>query len=123
MKINMRREPALIIGALGALLALLATLPQVAERLPEGWDGALVVVITAAAGAWTAARTRPLAPTAFTYLATVIVQALALWNFDVPAATVGAVNVAIVAVVALIRGQITPTSDPAPTTPEVGKIR
>lgn len=121
--VNLRREPALIIGALGALLALIASLPQVGGRMPDGWDGALIVVITAIAGAWTAARTRPLAPTAFTYLATVVVQALALWNFHVPPATVGAVNVLIIAVVALVRGQITPAADPAPTTPEVGKVR
>jgi|SRR5689334_919206 len=122
-KLTFRREPALIIAAIAAGLGLVATLTPVSTSLPAGWDGAVVLVLNALAGAWTAARTRPLAPTAFTYLASVVVGALALWHFDVPPATVGALNVLIVGVVALIRGQITPTADPAPTAPEVGPVR
>jgi hypothetical protein len=122
-KLTFRREPALIISAIGGAMALVATLRPVADALPGGWDGALVLVVTALAGAWTAARTQPIAPTAFTYLATVVIQALALFHYDLAPATVAAINVAIVAVIALIRGSITPTSDPAPTTPDVGKIR
>lgn len=122
--INMRREPALILAAVAALVGLVATLTPVSASLPAGWDAAVVLVGNAGMGTWTAARTRPIAPTAFLYLAACVVEALALWRFEVPAATVGAANVLIVALVALAaRAQITPTADPAPTTPEVGKIR
>lgn len=121
--INMKREPALILAAVAALLGVVATLTPVGDVFPAGWSGAVMLVLNALLGAWTAARVKPLAPVAFTYLATCVVEALALWRFEVPAATVGAANVLIVAVVMLVRGQVTPTSDPAPTAPAQGPVR
>jgi hypothetical protein len=63
----------------------------------------------------TAAITRPVTPSAFTGLVTVVVALLATFHFSVAPETVGSLNALVVAVlVFLTRGQVSPASPTAP---------
>ncbi|WP_067967563.1 hypothetical protein [Nocardiopsis trehalosi] len=103
------REPAVIIGAVSAVLSLL-----VAFQVPGISDATaplIVAVITAVFGAITAALTRPVAPAAFTTLVTAGAALLAGYGFEVSAEAVAAVNGVVLATLTLItRQQVTPTT-------------
>lgn len=115
------REPAAWLAALGAVLAVVVAfrLPGVsADQAP-----AIIAAVTAVTGLATAWRTRPIAPSLVTYFGTSAFQLLAAYGLDVTSNAISAVNVALVALLVLVRGAITPRADPAPTAPEVGPVR
>ncbi len=105
------REPSLWITAIGAGLSLVAGL-GVDQLTPE--EAALIIVVfNAVLGVVNALAVRPVAPAAFTYLVAAAASLVAAYGINVPQATVGAVNAAVLAVLALLlRGQVTPNAGP-----------
>lgn len=109
------REPALIIGALSAALSLLVTL---GVGLTTNQAGGWVAVISGVFAVITAIHTRPIAPAAFTGLATVTASLLGAYHFHVAPGTLVAVNGVIIAVLTLLtRGQVAPATAKAPRPP------
>lgn len=105
------REPALWIAALQALLMLLFTLGV--PGIDGGLAGAVSLVLTAAATAWTALSVRPVAPSIFTGLIVALVQLVARWGVDLSDVQVGSITAFVMLLVTLIfRAQVTPLSDP-----------
>jgi hypothetical protein len=105
------REPALWIAALAALLGIGVTLGL--PFLSPGQAAAIVAVLNAAAAVWMAVLTRPIAPAAFTGATAAAAALLAAYGLHLPQETVGAVNVAVLAVLALLtRGQVSPSRAP-----------
>lgn len=110
------REPVVALNALSAILGLVVSLGV--TGLTQDMAGAIVGVISAILGAIAAAMTRPIAPQAFTTLVAAGVAFVATFGYDVSEATVGALNVAVLAVLTLLtRGQVAPTSPAAKTGP------
>lgn len=104
------REPALVIGAIGALLTFLAGLNL--PGLDAGAASGITALITAVV---MAATTRPVAPALFTGILAAAVAVAAEYGLNVPDSTVAAASAVVVAVFALIaRGQVTPAADPRP---------
>ncbi|MEU8329809.1 hypothetical protein [Micromonospora sp. NPDC048839] len=104
------REPALVIGAVGALLTVLASL-----NVP-GLDAGAAAAITAfVAASIIAITTRPVAPALFTAVIAAGVALVAEYGMDVPDGVTGALAGAVLAGFALfgIRPQVIPASDPA----------
>lgn len=111
------REPVVILNALSAILGLVVTLGV--TGLTQDQAGAIVGVISAILGVIAAALTRPVAPQAFTTLVAAGVSFVATFGYDVPQATVGALNVAVLAVLTLLtRGQVTPAPAAQPSGPK-----
>lgn len=105
------REPAAWIGFAGAVLTALAGLNL--PGLNAGQASAIVAFLTAAL---IAATTRPITPALLTGGITVLVALLAEYGTNVPEqwiATVTAVSLAVLSFI--LRGQVTPASDPRPT--------
>jgi len=108
------REPALYIAAIAAILGIAVTLGI--DGLSATQAAAIVAVLNAAAAVWTAMLVRPIAPAAFTGLVSAAAALLAAYGLDVSQETVGAINGAVLAVLALLtRGQVSPARnvDPA----------
>lgn len=108
------REPALWIAALAALLGIGVTLGL--DGLSATQAAAIVAVLNAAAAVWTALKVRPVAPAAFTGAVSAGAALLVAYGLDVSQETVGAINVAVLAVLSLLtRGQVSPAGriDPA----------
>lgn len=103
------REPALIISAVGAVVAYL-----VSVGLDAGLGTAIVGFLTACI---VAATTRPVGPGVFTAIVAAAVPLAAHFGLHWTDAQVGAVGGIILAGFALfgIRPQVTPKADPAPT--------
>lgn len=104
------REPALVIGAIGSLITVLAALNL--PFLSAGAAAAITALVTAGVTAWT---TRPAAPALYVGVVAAAASLLAEYGFDVSDQVVAAVGGAIVAGFALfgIRPQVTPKADPA----------
>lgn len=121
-KTTFLREPTVYLQALQVMLALLVAFGVfgVTEEL-----SALILALGGAViGAINATRVRPLAPAAFTMLVTTAAPLLAYFGLSLSTAQMGAVQFAIVTVLALVvRTQVSPIADPAPTAPEVGPVR
>lgn len=101
-----------MLGIVSAALSLLVTFNI---GLSSDQAGAIVAVISGVFAAITAALTRPIAPSAFTGLVTVVVALLAAFHFNVAPATVGSLNALVVALLVFItRGQVSPASPTAP---------
>lgn len=115
------REPALIIGALSAALSLLVTL---GVGLTSDQAGGWVAVISGVFAVVTAIHTRPIAPAAFTGLATVAASLLGAYHFHVAPGTVGAINTLVIAILTLLtRGQVAPVTAKAPrAVPDDGRL-
>ena len=102
------REPALVIQGIAGVLATL-----VVFGLP-GWSDALVAaivgVLTAGAAVWTAVHVRPVAPSLFGGLISAVVALLGVLHvYDVGQAQLGAVQLAVAGLVAILtRPQQTP---------------
>ena len=113
------REPTLYLQALSALLGI-----GVALGLPQlsATQAALIVAaVSAILGAINGAITRPVAPAAFTGLVGAVAALVAAYGFEVPQEVVGAVQAAVVTVLALLtRVQVTPAADPRPAQDVVG---
>lgn len=105
------REPALIIGAIGAMLTVLASL-----NVPGIDAGAAAAITAFAAACIIAFTTRPVAPALFTAVIAAGVALVAEYGMNVPDGVTGALSAAVLAGFALfgIRPQVTPTSDPMP---------
>ncbi|WP_371409722.1 hypothetical protein OG423_14045 [Micromonospora zamorensis] len=105
------REPTLVIQAISALLGVVVTFGI--DGLSAIQAAAIVAALTAVTTAINAALVRPVAPAAFTGLVTAVAVLVAAYGLEVSQETVGAVQVAVVGVLALLtRNQVTPTSDP-----------
>lgn len=111
------REPVVVLNTLSAVLGLIVSLgvtPLTAETA-----GAIVGVISAVLGAIAAAMTRPIAPQVFTAVIAAGVAFVATFGYDVSQGTVGALNVAVLAVLTLLtRGQVSPSPAGAKTGPQ-----
>ncbi|MBW1600908.1 hypothetical protein JJV70_02075 [Streptomyces sp. JJ66] len=100
------REPALVIGVISAGLSLLVTFNV---GLTSAQAGGMVALLSALGAAATAAVTRPVAPAAFTGVVAAGAALAAAFGFEVAPETVGALNAAVLAVLALLtRGQVSP---------------
>ncbi|MEU4777457.1 hypothetical protein [Micromonospora sp. NPDC023633] len=105
------REPTLYIQALSALLGVFVTFGL--PGLSATQAAAIVAVLSALLAAVNAAMVRPVAPAAFAGLVTALAVLVAAYGMDVSQETVGAVQVAVVGVLALLtRTQVTPAADP-----------
>ncbi|MEU7771215.1 hypothetical protein AB0C44_07805 [Micromonospora taraxaci] len=105
------REPTLVIQAISALLGVVVTFGI--DGLSATQAAAIVAVLTAVTTAINATMVRPIAPAAFTGLVTAVAVLVAAYGLDVSQETVGAVQVAVVGVLALLtRNQVTPAADP-----------
>jgi hypothetical protein len=106
------REPAVVIAAIAATLAVvMGFLP---DFLTVGQSGAITAFLTAGAAVWTAIKVRPLAPTIFVGVITTGATLFGTFGFDLSQSQVGALAAASVAVMTalVVRPQSTPTSDP-----------
>ncbi|GAB3856523.1 hypothetical protein GCM10029963_53040 [Micromonospora andamanensis] len=105
------REPTLWIQALSAMLGVLVTFGV--PGLSATQAAAIVAAVSAVFAAINAALVRPVAPAAFTGLVTAFAVLVAAYGLDVSQETVGAVQLTVVAVLALLtRTQVTPAADP-----------
>jgi hypothetical protein len=107
------REPALVIQAISALLALAVAFGV--PGLNDGLAAAITAAITAAAAAWVALHVQPIAPTVFTGLITSLATLAAGFGLDLSQQQVGLVALAATALMAMLtRAQVTPKDDPDP---------
>lgn len=106
------REPSLVIATVASLLSLVAGFGL--DWLTPGQAAAVVVALNAVLGVVTALAVRPVSPAAFTYAIGAGAALVAAYGVHVSQSTVGLVNAAALAVLALLlRGNVTPASDPA----------
>lgn len=106
------REPALWVAGIAAVLGLVSSfgLPW----LTDTQDTAIVAVVDAVAGVVIAWRTRPVAPGVFLTVVSTAAALLTAYGVTVSQHTVGAVDLVVLAVLALLtRGQVSPVP-PAP---------
>lgn len=107
------RDPALWLTAIGTLLGLGVAFNV--EYLSAEQSAAIQAVIVAVATAAQALLVRPVAPTVFAGVVTAGAVLLSAYGLDVGQERLGAVQLAVAAVVALlVRAQSTPNADPAP---------
>jgi len=105
-------EPAVITAVISAALSLVVTLGVGLSSDQAGGWVAVISGVFAVVAAW---HTRPIAPAAFTGLATVTAALLASYHFHVAPGTVGAINTLIIATLTLLtRGQVSPVTAKAP---------
>jgi hypothetical protein len=106
------REPALIIGAIGSLLTVLASL-----NVPGIDAGAAAAITAFLAAGIIAATTRPVAPALFTGVVAAGAALVAEYGMNVPDGVTGAISAAVLAGFALfgIRPQVTPSTGPVTT--------
>lgn len=99
------REPALVVGVIGAALTALASVNL--PFLNAGQAAALTAVVAALVIAWT---TRPAAPALFTGAFAALVALVAEYGLELSDEMVGSVTALIVAICALlgIRPQVSP---------------
>lgn len=103
------REPALVIGAGGSILTVLAAL-----NVPGIDAGAAAAITSLLAAGIIAVTTRPIAPALFTGAVAAGAALIAEYGYNVSDGTVAAISGAVLAGFALfgIRPQVVPTSDP-----------
>lgn len=102
------REPALVLGFIGALLMALA------DKVPGLTTGAAAALIALITAGWTAYATRPWKPAAFTGGFTALVMVLAEYGWKLPDNTVELWGSVLLGALALlgIRDQATPEAAP-----------
>ncbi len=107
-----KREPSLIIAAIGTVLSLVAGFGL--DFLTTDQAGLFTAALTAGLGIWNALKVRPVAPAAFTYFIGVVATLLATYGLDLSQEKVGLINAAVLATLAmLLRGNVSPTTEPA----------
>lgn len=108
------REPAVIIGAVASLLAVLVAFG--ADFVTVEQAAAIEAFLAAAASAWIAVKVRPVAPTLLTGVITTGATLVAAYGFELSQEQVGSLTAASVALMTLlvVRPQSTPRSDPRP---------
>lgn len=106
------REPALVVGFIGAVLSVLVGLNI--EGLSSEQAALIVGALGALTGAITAILTRPVAPGAFTALVAALAALAAGYGLDLSPELVGSINGLVISFLVLItRGEVSPTP-PAP---------
>lgn len=101
------REPALILGALNALLMILGTVGL--NWFNTDQAGLLIILINGGAAAITAFVTRPVAPAVFTAFVSSFIAFAGAYGINLPGETVAAINVAVFPILAfLTRGDVSP---------------
>lgn len=105
------REPTLYIATIDAVVVIVGTLGL---HIISGAQAALIVAaINAVAGAINAWAVRPISPVAFTYAVGAAAALVAGYGFNVSDASLSAINLAVVPVLALLsRGQVSPEETP-----------
>ncbi|GGW41409.1 hypothetical protein [Streptomyces xantholiticus] len=102
------REPVAVLNTLAATLGLVVSLgisPLTAEMA-----GAIVAFVTAVLGGWAAAKTRPIAPQAFTAITAAGAVLVATFGYEVSQEVIGGINGVILAGLTLLtRAQVSPT--------------
>lgn len=114
------REPALIMGAIGAVLSWIATLGF--DQFNAGQSTALITFLSALV---IAATTRPVAPALFVGVVAAGAALAATYGLHWSEAAVTGLGTIILAGFALfgIRPQVTPAHDQAPISPANGQVR
>jgi len=106
-------EPVVLLNTLSAVLGLIVSLaitPLTAEMA-----GGIVGVASAVLGGIAAAMTRPIAPQAFTAIVASGAVLVGTFGYEVSQETVGAINVAVLALLTLAtRGQVSPAPPQSP---------
>lgn len=101
------REPTLYIAVVSSGIVVLGTLGF--HALSGQQAGLIVAAINAVALAVNAYTVRPIAPAAFTYAIAAIVAVAASYGLNVSPETLGAINLAVVPILALLtRSQVSP---------------
>jgi hypothetical protein len=106
---RLKFEPTIVLQTLSAMLALVVTfgLPW----LTAEQAGLIVAAVAAVIGVWNAVKVRPIAPAAFQAAVTAGAALLTTYGFHLTQERIGAVQVLIVALVALLtRVQVSPTA-------------
>lgn len=107
-----KRDPSLYISAIAAILGVGVSLGL--RGLDAHQAAAIMAVITAAGGAWTAVHTRPVAPSLFTGLLGAGALLAAAYTIDIPQDTLAAVQVAVSSLVGILTWQsVSPTASVA----------
>jgi hypothetical protein len=102
------REPALWVGVLASVLSFLVTLNI--HGLTDQQAALIVSGVNAIAAVVIAIRTRPIAPAVFTGAVSSLAALAVGYGLHVAPATVGALNLVVLSVLALVtRGQVSPT--------------
>jgi hypothetical protein len=121
-KLTFLREPTVYLQGAQIVLTLLVAFKifGVTEEL-----SALILALGGAVlGAINALKVRPLAPAAFTMLVTTAAPLLAYFGLSLSTEQTGALQFAIVTFLALVvRTQVSPVADLAPTAPDAGPVR
>jgi hypothetical protein len=113
------REPTLILQAASALLAVLVTFGF--SGLSAEQAGLIVAAISAGIGVANAVLVRPITPAAFTAFVGALAALVTSYGLDLSQELVGTVQVAVVALLALVvRVQVSPVADPRPSSDVVG---
>lgn len=114
------REPALIIGFIGAVLAAI-----VALNVPWMTAGQAAAVLAVLTGVVTAATTRPMAPGLFAGLVAAVAALFAQYGLHWSDAMIAAITSIVLAGFALfgVRNQVTPVGDAVPIAPAEGTVR
>lgn len=114
------REPALIVGFIAAVVAVLVGL-----NLSWLSAGAGVAVVAAVGAIITAATTRPVAPALYVGAFVAVAALLAQYNYHLSDGLISGVGGAIMAAFALfgVRPQVTPAADQAAIAPAAGSVR
>lgn len=107
------RDPMLWVQALSALIGVLVTLNVKGLSIDQA--AAIVVALTAGAGFLSALATKPFSLGAVHTLIASLAVVVAAYGFHVPPETLGAVQVAVGPILALLlRQAMTPLHDPLP---------
>lgn len=102
------REPALVVGLIGAALSVLVAMNI--EGLSSEQAALIVAALGALTGVVTAILTRPWAPGAFTALVAALAALATGYGLEVDPAVVGSINGLVLAFLALVtRGEVSPT--------------
>lgn len=105
------RDPTLWIGVISSLIVLAGTAGF--HWLTGVQAGLFVAAINAIAGAVNAWAVRPISPVAFTYAVGAIVALVGSYGLLLSESTVGALNLAVIAILGLLsRGQVSPQDTP-----------
>lgn len=114
-----RREPTLILSAVSGLLAIVVSFGF--DALSAEQAGLIVAVLSAVIGLVNAVAVRPVPPAAFTGFIAAGAALLTSYGLNFTQEQVGSVQVAVVALLALVtRMSVTPVSDPRPASDVVG---
>jgi hypothetical protein len=106
------REPTAVLQTVSALLAVLVTFGF--DGLSAHQAALIVALLSAGISLVNAFLVRPIAPAAFTGFVTALAALLSGYGLDLSQELVGAVQVAVVAILALVvRNQVTPAADPS----------